>query len=109
MRAFPSPPGIVEKPRLEQLAVSTCGDIVVSLECWRRMTRRPGSCRGEESRSRQQLHMAPGRGGGGEIGEEEGYDNETEGFRWKALSFFSLSWTETASVAEDFGEGLEGT
>ena len=107
MRAFPSPPGIVEKPRLEQLAVSTCGDIVVSLECWRRMTRRPGSCREEESRSRQQLHMAPERGGGGEIGEEEGYDNETEGFRWKALSFFSLSWTETASVAEDFG--LEGT
>ena len=69
----------------------------------------PDSCTEEESRSRQQLHMAPERGGGGEIGEEEGYDNETEGFRWKALSFFSLSWTETASVAEDFGEGLEGT
>ena len=71
------------------------------------MTRRPGSCRGEESRSRQQLRMAPGGGGGGEGGEEDGYDDETEGFRWKALSFFSLSWTETASVAEDFG--LEGT
>ena len=73
------------------------------------MTRRPGSCREEESRSRQQLHMAPGRGGGGrEGGKEDGYDDdETEGFRWKGLSFFSLSWTETASVAEDFG--LEGT
>ena len=71
------------------------------------MTRRPGSCRGEESRSRQQLRMAPGGGGGREGGEEDGYDDETEGFRWKGLSFFSLSWTETASVAEDFG--LEGT
>ena len=72
------------------------------------MTRRPGSCREEESRSRQQLRMAPGRGGGREGEEEDGYDDdEMEGFRWKGLSFFSLSWTETASVAEDFG--LEGT
>ena len=83
----------------------------------RRIGRAPDSCREGESRSRQQLHMAPGweagggGGGGGEEGDDAGEDEEENGRRWKGLSFFSMSWTENnaASLAESCWEELEGT
>ena len=53
--------------------------------------------------------MAPGWGvGAEEEGDDVDNDEEEDGWCWKGLSFFSLSWTEIASVAED-SEELEGT
>ena len=36
-------------------------------------------------------------------------DDEEDGWRWKDLSFFSMSWTEIVSVVASVAEDSEGT